>query len=148
MRKKIKDNPLSVITILKGRSGFTLLELMFVVIILTVIMAIALPVYFGYLDKARITVAVATLDTMQKDIESYHMDINMYPQSISSDTCVDEQGRRVFSPDFCQQMKKDLYSGIESYALASESYILTARATDTKHTLLTLTASAITKEGN
>jgi prepilin-type N-terminal cleavage/methylation domain-containing protein len=144
MRKIIKDNPLSVITLLKGRSGFTLLELMFVVIILTVIVSIALPVYFNYLDKARITVAIATLDSMQKDLETYHLEYNTYPASISFSTCTDDQSRRVFSSDLCEQSKKDLFS-IDSYGLSSPSYIITAKATDTKHTLLSLTASTITK---
>lgn len=143
MRKKTKNNQAAV-RIFKNCFGFTLIELMFVLFILGVIIAIALPMYFRYLDKARVTVAFAALDSMQKELETFHLDYGKYPSDIDFSSCVDGEGKRVFSPDFCNQMKKDLFS-IDSYAISSPSYTLTAKATDSDRTLLTLTAAKISK---
>jgi prepilin-type N-terminal cleavage/methylation domain-containing protein len=146
MRGRIKKNHISLIRIIRGGSGFTLIELLYAIIILIILILIAYPLYNSYIDKARLTVAISTLNSVQKDLESYHMDNNKYPASINFSNCTDDLGHSVFPSDFCDQINRDLYPG-ESYSINDQSYILKARARDNKHTLFTLTASNITKEG-
>jgi type IV pilus assembly protein PilE len=127
-------------------SGFTIIELFVVLAILAVLMTIATATYFNYVNKAKLTVSISTLDFAGKSLETYHLDYNKYPQSIDFTSCVDDQGHTVFLSDFCDQMKKDLYS-IESYSISGINYILTAKARDDKNTLLTLADGKITIQG-
>ena len=147
MRRRLKDKSISGMRIIRGRSGFTMIELVIVMLILAVLIAIATSVYFNYIDKARLTVAVSTIDNISKSLESYHLDNNKYPESINFTSCVDEQGRIVFLSGLCDQMKTELYS-IESYSVSGTNYVLTARANDKIHSLLTLTGDKITQQGN
>lgn len=72
---------------LEGRaeksSGFTLLELIITVAIAGILSAIALPLYTGYIDKAKIVRAVAEITTVSKSITAYNIDNGKYPQSLA-----------------------------------------------------------------
>jgi len=147
MRRSLKDKSISGMRIVQRCSGFTILELVVVLIIMAVLMTIATSIYFNYINKAKFTVSISILDTVSKTLESYYLDNNKYPESIDFTSCVDENGHMVFLSGFCNQIKEDLYS-VESYSISGTSYVLTARAGDNKHTLLTLTGGKITQQGN
>ena len=148
MQRRIKKNHVSSIRIIRGKSGFTLIELIVAILIIMVLIALAYPLYNFYIDKAKLTIAISTLDGAQKVLESYHLDKNKYPETIDFSNCTDDQGHSVFSSVFCDQMKKDLDNPAESYDINDKvGYILKVRARDRNHTLLTLTSSSITKEG-
>lgn len=108
---------------------------------------IAFYIYTSYISKAEVTVATSTLNNVKKTLTTFNLDNGKYPASINFPSCVDEQGHTVFPSMLCDQIKEDLYS-IESYSGSGTGYILTARAKDPKHTLLTLTESNITTQGN
>lgn len=56
----------------KGRfRGLTLIELLFVLVILGTLIAIAIPVYTHQIEKARITKAIAEIAIIQKEIAAY-----------------------------------------------------------------------------
>jgi prepilin-type N-terminal cleavage/methylation domain-containing protein len=131
---------------IQGFCGFTIIELIIALVILAVLMTIATSIYLNYVNKAKLTVSISILDIGGKSLESYHIDHNKYPSSIDFTNCVDEQGREVFLSDLCNQMKEELYS--KDYSPSGIDYILTARAGDNKHTLLTLTGGKITQQGN
>ena len=144
MRRRLKDKSIFRMRRIGGCSGFTIIELIIVLTILAVLITIATATYFNYINRAKLTVSISTLDMVSKSLESYHADYNKYPESIDFTSCVDEQGHTVFLSDFCDQMKKDLYS-IESYSISGTNYILTAKARDDKYTLLTLSGCKITQ---
>jgi Tfp pilus assembly protein PilE len=123
-----------------------MIELMVVIGIMTILAAIALFIYNDSISKARVTVANSVLDNARKALLNYQMDKGRYPASIDFTSCVDDQWRMVLPPGLCDQMKEELYS-IESYSLSDTSYVLTVRARDNKHTLLTLTEGKITIQG-
>lgn len=64
------------------RRGFTLVELMVVMAIVALLLAIALPRYFGHLEKARETVLRQDLATLRDAIDKYHGDRGRYPESL------------------------------------------------------------------
>ena len=130
----------------QGCSGFTIIELVVVLIILAVLITIATSIYFNYLGQAKITVANSVLDNAGKTLLNFEMDKGSYPASIDFTSCADDQGRMVFPSGLCDQMKEEFYS-IESYSLSGKGYVLTVRAKDNKLTLLTLTEGKITIQG-
>jgi prepilin-type N-terminal cleavage/methylation domain-containing protein len=126
--------------------GFTIVELMVSLVILAVLITIATSIYLNYIGTARVTVANSVLDNAGKTLLNYEMDKGRYPASIDFTSCSDDKGSMVFPPSLCDQIKEELYS-VESYVLNDKSYVLTARAKDNKHTLLTLTDGKITIQG-
>lgn len=64
-------------------AGFTLLELMVVVAILGALTAISLPMYLGYVKKARETKAIADIYTLEKILKVYQHDLGVLPDSLA-----------------------------------------------------------------
>lgn len=122
--------------------GFTLVEIIIAVAIIGILTAIAIPSYKSYIDKAKITLAISTLETTRKNLEDYHINYTVYPAVIDFSTGLDGQGRAVFTSELVSEMKKNLFT-VDSYTPAPEGYTITSRAQDSTHTLLTLTASGV-----
>jgi len=59
-------------------SGFTLVELMITIAILSVIAAIAIPAYNGYILEARLSTARANMDNLRLFLEDYRLDNGTY----------------------------------------------------------------------
>ena len=63
------------------RQGFTLIELMLVLVILAVLAAVVLPNLSGKSEKARIGAANADITVMTSALENYDVDTGSYPTS-------------------------------------------------------------------
>jgi general secretion pathway protein G len=66
------------------RRGFTLIELLTVLAIVAILLTIALPRYFGSVDKSKEAVLKENLNQMRDAIGRYYADKNKYPESIDA----------------------------------------------------------------
>jgi general secretion pathway protein G len=64
------------------RRGFTLIELLVVLAIIATLLTIALPRYFGSVDKSKEAVLKENLFQMRDAISRYHADKGRYPETL------------------------------------------------------------------
>ena len=76
---------------LKKRGGFTLIEIMLVIVIIGIIVGIAAPKIGGKLGKAQNVAARASLKSVETAIQSYEMD-NLYLPSSLDDLTKQKDG--------------------------------------------------------
>lgn len=71
-------NRLSLLQRRLGGAGFTLIELMIVVVIVGILAAIALPAYTDYIKRGKIPQATSALSSMRIKLEQYFQDQRKY----------------------------------------------------------------------
>lgn len=135
---------------MKNNRGFTLIELLIVVAIVGILAAIAIPSYNAFVDKAKLTTAIAALDVVRKELAAYNAEKGRYPASITSfPNFTDENNEPILHGLNLDQVRRKIYNwDIEAtYVSAPDgnSYTLTAKATDSSHTLLTTTPYGVTR---
>lgn len=64
---------------LERARGFTLLELLVVILIIGLLTGIVGPRFFGQISKSEVTTARAQMDAIDKAIQAYRMDTGRYP---------------------------------------------------------------------
>ena len=67
---------------IKHKSGFTLIELLVVMAIIATLLTIAVPRYFGQIDKAKEAVLRENLSSIRDSIDKHHADTGMYPAAL------------------------------------------------------------------
>ena len=63
----------------RAAAGFTLLELLVVVVIIGLLAGLVAPRYFGQVGKSEVNVAKAQLDALEKALDQYRLDVGRYP---------------------------------------------------------------------
>ena len=63
----------------KQAAGFTLIEIMVVVVIISVLIGLVAPNILGRVDEARVTAAKTDIATMEQALEMYKLDNQTYP---------------------------------------------------------------------
>jgi len=64
-----------------GSRGFTLLELLVVIVIIGLLAGYVAPRYFAQVGKSEIQVAKAQIDALEKSLDQYRLDTRHYPSS-------------------------------------------------------------------
>lgn len=65
------------------RAGFTLIELLVVMSIIALLLSIALPRYFGSLDKAKEVALKENLQVLRTGLDKYYGDKGRYPDTLA-----------------------------------------------------------------
>lgn len=65
----------------RWQGGFTLLELLFVMVIIGLLASYVAPRFFAQVDKSEIKVARAQLDAFDKALATYRLDTGRYPST-------------------------------------------------------------------
>jgi general secretion pathway protein G len=73
-----------VVIPVRPRSGFTLIELLVVMAIIAVLLTLAVPRYFGSLDKSKEAVLREDLYQLRDAIGKYYGDKGKYPESLEA----------------------------------------------------------------
>jgi len=60
-------------------AGFTLLELLVVIVIIGLLAAYVGPKYFAQLGKSEVTIAKAQIEAFEKALDTYRLDVGRYP---------------------------------------------------------------------
>ncbi|MBC7728583.1 MAG: type II secretion system major pseudopilin GspG [Microbacteriaceae bacterium] len=63
----------------RAASGFTLLELLVVMVIIGLLAAYVGPKYFAQIGKSEVTVARAQIEALAKALDTYRLDMGRYP---------------------------------------------------------------------
>jgi general secretion pathway protein G len=64
-----------------GSGGFTLLELLVVMVIIGLLAGYVGPKYFGQIGKSEIKAARAQIDALEKALDQYRLDVGRYPST-------------------------------------------------------------------
>lgn len=64
--------------------GFTLLELLVVMVIIGLLAGYVAPKYFGQIGKSEVKVAKAQIDALEKSLDQYRLDTGHYPTTEQS----------------------------------------------------------------
>jgi len=63
----------------RSQAGFTLLELLVVIVIIGLLAAYVGPKYFAQLGKSEVTIAKAQIESLEKSLDTYRLDVGRYP---------------------------------------------------------------------
>ena len=66
-----------------GKRGFTLIELLVVIAIIALLLTIAVPRYFGGVDRAKEAVLHENLATMRDSLDKFYADTGKYPATLN-----------------------------------------------------------------
>jgi general secretion pathway protein G len=124
-----------------GEQGFTLLELMIVMLIIGILAAIAVPSYLASVKKAKEAVLKEDLHTLRSAIDSYTVDKAKAPQSLDdlvqagylkaipkdpitarTDTWITSQSDTLTSIDETQPGIDDVHSGAQETSSDGTAY--------------------------
>lgn len=61
--------------------GFTLLELLVVMVIIGLLSALVVPRYFSQVGKSEIKITKAQIDALEKALDAYRLDVGRYPST-------------------------------------------------------------------
>ena len=72
---------------MRRQQGFTIIELMIVVVVIAVLSAIALPSYTDYITRSKLAEAYAHLADLRVKMEQYYLDNRRYSSNAGGGTC-------------------------------------------------------------
>src|SRR5215831_15925713 len=109
----------------RGRCrGFTLLELTMAGAIVAILAGIALPSYSDYVQRSKITEAVANLSDMRTRLEQFYLDNRAYPAAPAD--CLPFVAATAAPPGRIYLPAQQKYFSVTCTAMSPEAYTVTA----------------------
>ena len=88
---------------MKAKKGFTLVEILIVVIILGILAAIVVPQFSNASDEAKLNSMKSNLQAVRAQIQLYYFRENVYPTQLAFDT--------ELAPDYLERIPDNPFSG-------------------------------------
>lgn len=110
----------------KQQSGFTLLEIMVVVVIIGLLTAIVAPQLLGEADKAKLVRVKADITALENALERYKLDNHVYPtteqglQSLAQKPQSSPEPRNYKDGGYIKRLPQDAWNGEYQYASPGE----------------------------
>ncbi len=98
--------------ILCCRAGFSLIELLVVMVIIGLLAALVGPKFFSKVDKSHVVAAKAQIKNFENALMQYRLDKHKYPNN--------EGGLTALKPDYMKQIPKDPWGNPYIYQYPSE----------------------------
>ena len=98
--------------------GFTLLELLVVIVIIGLLAAYVRPKYFAQLGKSEVTVAKAQIDAFEKALDTFRLDVGRYPtteEGLASLITKPDTAAKWNGPYLRRQLPKDPWGNAYQY---------------------------------
>src|SRR5438477_254513 len=136
---RARINPAPKIRSLAGRQvGFTLIELMIVILIISILMAIAAPLYTKSVIRAKEAVLKQDLFTLREQIDNYTLDKEKTPQSLED----------LVTAGYLKHMPKDPFtSSTETWVPVTEDVAMSIDQTETGITDVHSGSGAVGSDG-
>lgn len=83
---------------LNNEKGFSMIEMMVVLIIIAVLIAGGIKFYLGYIENSRVTKAKAQISTMQAALDAYYAEKAEYPNGDELESALLNAGIKVETP--------------------------------------------------
>jgi len=132
----------------KNKTGFTLIELMVVIVIIGILAAIAIPNYFRVVNRAKTAEVKSNMHTTQLEVEYYCIESAGHNYPTSVDLITDElpgELKNPFIPGEAVVQDEDEadIAGVVEYATNSDIYTITGFGKDAVLLNIVLTPGAI-----
>ena len=109
--------------IIKKRKGFTLVELVIVIVIVGILSVISVPIYRGYVEKAMMTEGKVLIGAIAKSELAYHVEhgyfLNVGWTNSSRELDIDVRGNKYFREFYAQSGGGSYYTSSNISAVAS-----------------------------
>ena len=130
----------------RSRRGFTLVELLVVIMVIGILASLAVARYANFRDKSHVAAATYDLDLVRKLLAYYEVDWNSYPPAAASyqdlqDQLVDSDGNLYGKLPLSNTFEFVSY-GVD----VDGSFIVRVRAADNGGTILRATPETIIRE--
>ncbi|HTE41186.1 MAG TPA: type II secretion system major pseudopilin GspG [Steroidobacteraceae bacterium] len=101
-------------------AGFTLLEIMVVVVIIGILGALIAPQIFGQVEKARVTKAKQDIKSLESALEMYRLDNFRYPTELKALVEKPVEAKNWKTGGYLQRLEKDPWDSDYQYAFPGQ----------------------------
>ena len=114
----------------KKTSGFSLIELLVVMMILGLLVSLVGPALFGKADSSRVKAAEAQIKLLSTALDTYRLDVGLYPKNL--DGLISDNVRGWDGPYLPQSLPQDPWGNTYQYERTNTGFSLMSFGKDGK----------------